>query len=122
MPNLFAGVNLALQSLLSQQAAVEVIEHNVANVNTPGYRRQEVVLKAGPAVSSQGAAYNIGIGQMGTGVSVEKIRRYSLDFFDARYRQEIQGSKQWEVQSNILQQLEAGFAETSTDGILAQTG
>ena len=71
MPNLFAGVNLALQSLLSQQAAVEVIEHNVANVNTPGYRRQEVVLKAGPAVASQGAAYSIGIGQMGTGVSVE---------------------------------------------------
>lgn len=118
MPNLFAGVNLALQSLLSQQAAIEVTQHNVANVNTPGYHRQEVVLKAGPAVASQGAAYNIGIGQMGTGVSVEKIRRYSIDFFDARYRQEVQGSKQWEVQSQILQQLEAGFAETSTDGII----
>ena len=51
MPNLFAGINLSLQALLSQQAAVEIIEHNVANVNTPGYRRQEAVLKAGTCVS-----------------------------------------------------------------------
>jgi flagellar hook-associated protein 1 FlgK len=118
MPNLFAGINLSLQALLSQQTAVEIIEHNVANVNTPGYRRQEAVLKAGLAVSSPGATYNLGVGQMGTGVSVDRIKRFTLDFFDTRYRQEIEGSKQWEVQSNILQTLEAGFAETSTDGVL----
>ncbi len=118
MPNLFAGISVSLQALLSQQAAVEVIQHNVANVNTPGYRRQEVVLKAGPAVTSQGAAYTMGVGQIGTGVSVDRIRRFTLDFFDARYRQEIQGSKQWEVESGVLQELEAGFAETSTDGII----
>jgi flagellar hook-associated protein 1 FlgK len=118
MPNLFAGINLSLQALLSQQTAVEIIEHNVANVNTPGYRRQEAVLKAGLAVSSPGATYNLGVGQMGTGVSVDRIKRFTLDFFDTRYRQEIEGSKQWEVQSNILQTLEASFAETSTDGVL----
>ncbi len=118
MPNLFAGINLSLQALLSQQTAVEIIEHNVANVNTPGYRRQEAVLKAGLAVASPGATYNLGVGQMGTGVSVDRIKRFTLDFFDTRYRQEIEGSKQWEVQSNILQTLEAGFAETSTDGVL----
>ena len=118
MPNLFAGINLSLQALLSQQTAVEIIEHNVANVNTPGYRRQEAVLKAGLAVSSPGSTYNLGVGQIGTGVSVDRIKRFTLDFFDTRYRQEIEGSKQWEVQSNILQMLEASFAETSTDGVL----
>lgn len=118
MPNLFAGINLSLQALLSQQTAVEIIEHNVANVNTPGYRRQEAVLKAGIGVASPGATYNLGVGQIGTGVSVDRIKRFTLDFFDTRYRQEIEGSKQWEVQSNILQMLEASFAETSTDGVL----
>ena len=118
MPNLFAGVSLALQSLLSHQAAVEVIEHNVANVNTPGYRRQEAVLKAGPAYSNQGAAYAMALGQLGTGVSVDSIRRFSTEFYDTRYRYEIQNAKQYGIQSEILSQLEGELAETSSDSLV----
>ncbi len=118
MPNLFAGVSLALQSILSHQASVQVIEHNVANVNTPGYKRQEAVLKSGPAVSSPGASYNVGVGQIGTGVVVDKIRRFSTDFYDMRYRSEIQSSAQFGLQASILSQIEAEFSETSTNGLL----
>ncbi len=117
MPNLFAGVSLALQSLLSHQAAVEVIEHNVANVNTPGYRRQEVVLKSGPAYSNQGATYAMGVGQLGTGVSVDSIRRFSTDFYDTRYRYEIQSAKQHGIQAEVLSQLEGQFAEMGTNSL-----
>ncbi len=118
MPNLFAGVSLALQSILSHQASVQVIEHNVANVNTPGYKRQEAVLKSGPAVSSPGASYNVGVGQMGTGVVVDKIRRFSTDFYDMRYRSEIQSAAQYSLEASILAQIEAEFSETSTNGLL----
>lgn len=118
MPNLFAGVSLALQSILSHQASVQVIEHNVANVNTPGYKRQEAVLKSGPAVSSQGASYNVGVGQMGTGVVVDKIRRFSTDFYDMRYRSEIQSAAQYNLEASILAQVQAEFSETSTNGLL----
>jgi flagellar hook-associated protein 1 len=117
MPNLFAGVSVALQSMLTQQAAIEVIEHNVSNVNTPGYRRQQVVLKAGPAISSQGSTYSMGVGQIGTGVSVEKVKRFSTDFYDTRYRNEIQYSGQYSVESSVLEQLQSEFSETSDYGL-----
>ena len=38
MPPLFSGINVALRAVLAHQAAVQVIENNVANANTPGYR------------------------------------------------------------------------------------
>ncbi|MBP7694258.1 MAG: hypothetical protein KA764_20210, partial [Anaerolineales bacterium] len=47
MPSTFYGINLALRAVLSQQNVMQVIEHNVANANTPGYRRQQAVLVAG---------------------------------------------------------------------------
>lgn len=117
MPNLLAGVNVALQSMLSQQAAIAVVEQNVANATTPGYRRQEAVLKAGPAISSQGATYSGGVGQIGTGVTVEKIRRFSTDFYDTRYRNAVQYAGMYSVESSILSQLEGEFDETSDSSL-----
>lgn len=118
MPNLLAGVSIALQSMLSHQAAIEVVEHNVANATTPGYRRQQVVLKSGPAISSQGATYSMGVGQIGSGVSVDRVRRFSTDFYDTRYRNAVQYTGMYSVEASILGQLENEFAETSTSGLI----
>jgi flagellar hook-associated protein 1 FlgK len=105
--------------MLSQQAAIEVAEHNVANASTPGYRRQQVVLKAGPAISAQGATYSMGVGQIGSGVSVEKVRRFSTDFYDSRYRNEIQYAGQYSIESSVLTQLESEFAETGDSSLIS---
>ncbi len=118
MPNLFSGINLALRAMLSHQQAIEVIEHNVANANTPGYHRQEAVLAAGlpyPAPSLWGAVHP---GQMGTGVQVDEIRRFNLDFFDDRYQRESADKSRWDMQSEVLQQVESTMAETTEDGLI----
>jgi flagellar hook-associated protein 1 len=43
-----AGLNIVLEAgrraLFSQQTAVNVTGHNIANVNTPGFSRQRAVL------------------------------------------------------------------------------
>lgn len=114
MPNLFSGVNLALQALFSHQQTIEVIEHNVANANTPGYRRQSTVLASVPSPTSMSRYQHA----VGAGVTVERIQRFSLDFFDGRYRRELAEFKQWEMQSQILRQLEVNLAETTSDGLL----
>jgi flagellar hook-associated protein 1 FlgK len=118
MPNLFSGINLALRALLSHQLAVEVTEHNVANANTPGYRRQEAVLTAGmsyprPGLHSGSLRY-----QVGSGVEVDRIRRFNLEFYDGRFRLEVAESKRWEMQSDVLRQVEVSLAETSGDGLI----
>ena len=36
-------MNIAGQALMTQQQAISVTSHNIANVNTPGYSRQRLV-------------------------------------------------------------------------------
>ncbi|PKO00770.1 MAG: flagellar hook-associated protein FlgK [Chloroflexi bacterium HGW-Chloroflexi-4] len=118
MANLLASINVALTALLSHSQATTVYEHNVANVNTPGYHRQNAKVTAGPAVSLSNAYYGTGIGQMGSGVYVTAIQRYAVDFYDTRYRLENQEASKWSAESEIVAQLEASLLETSTDGLL----
>lgn len=117
MPNLFSGINLALNAILAHQHSIEVIEHNVANANTPGYHRQEAVLTAGIPYPSAGMTRGILPGQMGTGVNVDRIRRFNMEYFDGRFRRELAESRRWATQSEVLGQVEATLAETSSDGL-----
>lgn len=120
MPSLFSGINLALQAMLSHQASIQVIEHNVANANTPGYRRQQVVLAAGPSFLPQGLRSAITSGQFGSGVYVQQVRRFNLEFFDGRYRRELAEASRWGLIEQALGQVEATLSETSEDGLVAK--
>jgi flagellar hook-associated protein 1 FlgK len=117
MPTLSAGINIALQAILSQSQSIEITEHNVANVDTKGYHRQKASLVA--RVSNPSASYDLGYsaGQMGAGVSVDRIQRFSLDFFDGRYRTVSAETKSWEYQSEILSQIESTYSDLTDDGL-----
>jgi flagellar hook-associated protein 1 FlgK len=115
MPTISSGISIALQAVLTHSRALEVIEHNVANASTPGYRRQSAVLTTAiPSSSDHGS----GAGQRGGGVTIEKIQRFNLEFFDTRYRSVSAESQNWEAQSEVLSQLEPMLAETTEDGLL----
>ncbi|MHA6965191.1 flagellar hook-associated protein FlgK [Zobellella denitrificans] len=84
-----AMINNALSGLLASQTALNTMSQNVANVNVPGYSRQEVQLSARQA----------GFGVMGgNGVQVTGLRRVTDDFLavqlwraesDAGYRSQV---------------------------------
>jgi flagellar basal-body rod protein FlgB len=42
MSSTFGGLSTAINALMAQRQALDVAGQNIANVNTPGYRRQEV--------------------------------------------------------------------------------
>ena len=44
MPGLNDSLNIGLSGLQASQAALNVVGHNIANVNTPNYSRQEALL------------------------------------------------------------------------------
>lgn len=117
MPSLSSGINLALQAVLSHSQAIQIIEHNVANADTEGYHRQSAVLSA--TVSNPSVSYDrgFGAGQLGTGVTVERIQRFSLDFFDGRYCNVSAATQSWEYQSQILSQMEITLSDLSDDGL-----
>ena len=119
MPSLLSGINLSLQAMLAHQQSIEVIEHNVANANTPGYHRQSAVLSAGVPTSFSNLM-GFYSGDIGTGVTVDYIQRTSLDFFDTRFRNQVSDSKRWDLESRILSQVEATMSETTSDGLVAK--
>ena len=59
-------------------------------------------------------------GEMGTGVQVDKIKRYGLEFFDARYRSQLGDARRWDLESGVLKQVEATLAETGESGLVAK--
>ena len=118
MPSLSTGIQIALQAVLAHSQALEVIDHNVANANTVGYRRQAALLSASAPSQIYGSEHGPGAGMRGTGVTVEAIQRFNLDFFDGRYRGAAAESKNWEMQQSVMVQMEQTLAETSNDGLL----
>jgi len=69
--------NISLSGLMAAKAAMDATAQNVANVNTPGYSRQEVVLGSlndgGPSQS-----------RAGTGVEISGVRRFASMFANAQ--------------------------------------
>ncbi len=63
MPSLSSTLGLAVRSMQVSQTGLSTISHNISNVNTPGYARQEVI---------QGATAVAGFG---SGVDISSIRR-----------------------------------------------
>lgn len=117
---LFSGINLALQSMLAHQQAIQVTEHNVSNASTPGYHRQEAVLNAGPPYPYPGMNYGIYAGQMGGGVLVNQLRRFSTDLLDTQIRREQASASYADRYSTLLTQVEGTLAETTDDGVAAK--
>ncbi|WP_027015764.1 flagellar hook-associated protein FlgK [Comamonas composti] len=65
-------LNVGLRAVMTNQIALQTTGHNIANVNTPGYSRQNVVQQTSPG-------QNLGSGYIGNGVDVATIMRNYSD-------------------------------------------
>ena len=71
-----AGIyGIGVQALNAAQLSLLTAEHNIANVNNPGFRRQQVVQSTNFALPSSA-------GYVGQGAQVETIRRLYNNFLD----------------------------------------
>ncbi|MEI8325306.1 MAG: flagellar hook-associated protein FlgK [Betaproteobacteria bacterium] len=70
-------LNVGASALLANQAALQTAGNNIANVNTPGYSRQSVLLAQVPG-------QDIGAGYVGRGVAVTTVLRDYSAFLDAQ--------------------------------------
>lgn len=120
MPGLSTGIQIALNAVLTHSQAIEIIEHNVANANTPGYRRQAAVVSSALAYPAYGIGldHTIGAGQQGSGILMERIQRFTSDYLDARYRSAGSEASDWSTRQDMLLRLEAVMAETSEAGLI----
>ena len=80
MPSQFFGLNIAYTGLLASNAALNTTANNIANTETKGYSRQQVVSEAANALRTF-TTY----GCAGAGVDVLAIERIRDEFYDNKY-------------------------------------
>ncbi len=105
MSSLYVGVS----GLNVSQAALNVTAHNLANVDTKGYVRQQALqtdfnyIKIGDSYSSSM--------QKGIGAEFATIKQVRDSFLDQAYRQELGRGAYYDAQSNAVREIEGLFGE-----------
>ncbi|MFQ5450794.1 MAG: flagellar hook-associated protein FlgK [Nitrospinaceae bacterium] len=102
--NIFSILNTSKLGLLSQQLAIEVTGQNIANVQTEGFSRQDVILEANTPRS-------VAQGQLGTGVRVSGIERIHDQFLFLQILAEGDPTGNFKVRKDVFDQLEILFNE-----------
>lgn len=105
--------DIARSALVTSQRALTVTGHNVANVNTPGYSRQEAVLTEQPPLNGQP-------GMVGTGVRATSIRRYTDQFVNKQLTVIEQNLGRLSVSREELFRLQNLFGDSNNQGIAAR--
>src|SRR5258706_11375630 len=110
MGSLSAGLNIALQCLLTEEGAIQTTSNNIANVNTPGYARQRRDLAETPPVQ-------LGHLTFGSGVELQHVTSLRDSILDLRVNQETQQQGKLNAFLGSAQQIQALFNETSGTGL-----
>ena len=104
--SLFSTLQLASNSLISTQVGLQVIGNNIANANTPGYTRQDVIYV--PA-----ATQLVGTLPLGLGVQIQAIIQQTDRFVTERLRGATSDVENPESQKQTYLKLEAIIGELS---------
>ncbi|SEP28313.1 flagellar hook-associated protein FlgK [Pseudomonas sp. Snoq117.2] len=102
-------LSIGLSGLRSTQNALTTTGHNIANVNTPGYSRQETIQQTNIA------QYN-GSGYVGSGSQTVDVRRLASDFLTSQVRSANSQNSELQTFKSQISQLD-GLLSDSTTGI-----
>lgn len=113
MPSLNASLYLGLSGLQAQQSALNVVGHNIANVNTPGYTRQRADLVANGS-QVEGQVY------FGTGVSLTSVQGIRDRFLDLQIYRETARQAGADARYGAVNALSTALGDTGSTGLAAQ--
>lgn len=105
------GSSAALRALIASRRAMDVIGHNLANQNTPGYSRQLALLATTAPVQGNHLL------RFGTGVEVAAVRSSVNEALLARIRTELSSAGRSLAQNDLFDQVETLFADLSENGL-----
>lgn len=114
MRSTFSGLELARRALESQQTAIDITGHNIANTNTAGYSRQITNLQQTMPLTVPSMGHNLSIG---TGVTVGSIERARDIFVDRQYRWENSKQQYWAARQDTLVKIEGLLNEPSDNSL-----
>ncbi len=115
--SLMSGLFLGATGLQTSQNSLHTTAHNLSNIETPGYVRQQTLhadmsyntISTSPAVSKM---------QIGLGVEYDIVRQVRDQFLDKSYRRETGRSSFYEISQETTQEIETLLGEF--DGVAFQ--
>ncbi len=102
--SLFGSIQLANNTLRANQIGLQVTGQNIANANTPGYIREEVVFSAAPT-------QRLGRLLLGLGVEVEAVIQKVDHFLEQRLRSATSDRSAAEIEEQTHLELESIYGE-----------
>lgn len=100
-------IGIGLSGLRAAQAGLTTTGQNIANVNTPGFSRQQVVQTASVAQFT-------GAGYLGTGTNVSSVRRVYSDYLTTALRNNTASSASADTYSTETSQVDGYLADSSS--------
>ncbi len=99
--------SINVSALNAAQIGLTTTENNIANANTPGYNREQIVQVAAPG-------QNTGSGYLGTGVAVSTVQRVYDQFLSGQVTQQTGQSAQLNTYYSQIQQINNMLASNTT--------
>ena len=114
--NLMSSLNISAGALSVNEKAISVVSHNVSNMNTEGYHKQRVNLKARNIAGQIGDNPDNQVRANG-GVKIANVMRYNDDYLNNYYRDQLSKKNYLEQQLGDLDELAGIFDDLDGTGI-----
>ncbi len=113
--SLFATIQQSANALQVSELGLHVVGNNIANANTPGYIRQELI--QAPAIGNK-----FGEVVLGNGVRAVGVKQSLDEFVVERLRQTESALAASDAQGTMYKQLESIFGELTSNDLSSQIG
>ncbi|MDR1616189.1 MAG: flagellar hook-associated protein FlgK [Syntrophomonadaceae bacterium] len=113
----FFGLEIGKKAIMTNQSALTVTGHNIANTSTTGYSRQVAGLVTTTPLHAPSLTGNNRIGQVGTGVDIDAIYRVRDALVDKQIRYENQFGGYWDEVQSTLARMEVIVNEPTSQGL-----
>lgn len=110
MANGMAGLFIGTTGLKTAQTALNTTAHNLSNINTSGYTRQQVTFSDTQYVMVN-THDKVSTPDYGLGVAISEVRRIRDQFIDQAYRNENSRLGFYESQYKAIEEIEDQFGE-----------
>ncbi len=109
--SLMSGLYVGKSGLQTSQNALNTTAHNLSNIDTTGYTRQQVQQSDRRYVTLSKTASAVSYQQTGLGVEFSRVKQVRDYFLDKTYRKESGRSMFYEVSSDVMEEVETQLGE-----------
>jgi len=111
MTSTFMGLEIGKRGVQAHQQAIHVTGHNLDNAKTEGYSRQRIEMKAFDPIYLPGLNREETPGQIGQGVTIERIERIRDQLLDRRIVAQASSEGYWEARDPYVRMLGQMYLE-----------